>query len=171
MQHLFSPWRFQYVTQSKQQEGCVLCRLGAADPEQDEAGLIVHRGEHHFLVLNLYPYTSGHLMIVPYEHLARLSELSDAARNEMITLAAALERLLGEVYRPEGINLGMNLGECAGAGIIEHLHLHAVPRWCGDTSFMTVTGRTRVMPEDLHDTWRKLHGKLARTASGQGAGE
>jgi len=160
MQHLFSPWRFQYVTQAKETQGCVLCRLGAADAECDEAGLIVHRADHHFLVLNLYPYTSGHMMIVPYDHVARLGDLSVASRGEMTDLAARLERVLGEVYRPDGVNIGMNLGECAGAGIVDHLHMHVVPRWCGDTSFMTVTGETRVLPEDLHETWRKLHGKL-----------
>ena len=160
MQHLFSPWRFEYVTQAKEAHGYVLCRLGAASEDRDEGGLIIHRAEQHFLVLNLYPYTSGHLMIVPYDHVARLSDLSSASRAEMFELAAKLERLLGEVYDPDGINLGMNLGECAGAGIVDHLHMHAVPRWCGDTSFMTVTGGTRVLPEDLHETWHKLQGKL-----------
>jgi len=157
MDHLFSPWRFDYVSRpDKETEGCVFCGLGRADVSEDEAGFVLHRGQHHYSVLNLYPYTSGHLMIVPYEHQAKLAELSAESLAELTSLAARVEALLDEVYKPDGINLGMNLGECAGAGIADHLHLHAVPRWCGDTNFITVTGRTRVLPEDLHETWRKL---------------
>jgi len=160
MEHLFSPWRFQYVSQTKDEQGCVFCRIASADATEDQTHFVLHRGEHHFLVLNIYPYTTGHLMIVPYVHESRLSALHPEALNEMAALSARVERLLIDVYRSEGINFGMNLGHCAGAGIEDHLHLHAVPRWCGDTNFMTVTGNSRVLPEGLQDTWTKLHGRL-----------
>ncbi len=160
MEHLYSPWRFQYVTKAKDEPGCVFCRIGEADPQQDETFYVVHRAERNFLVLNIYPYTTGHLMIVPYQHEASLSGLPQESLVELATLSARVERLLLDVYHAEGINFGMNLGHCAGAGIVEHLHLHAVPRWCGDTNFMTITGDTRVLPEELKDTWRKLQGQL-----------
>jgi ATP adenylyltransferase len=160
MEHLFSPWRFQYVSKTKGEQGCVFCRLASADPSEDRAHFVLHRGEHHFLVLNIYPYTTGHLMIVPYVHESSLSALQPEALNELAALWVRVERLLKDVYRAEGINFGMNLGHCAGAGIEDHLHLHAVPRWCGDTNFMTVTGNSRVLPEELQDTWAKLHGRL-----------
>jgi ATP adenylyltransferase len=160
MEHLFSPWRFRYVTQAKSDGACVFCSIAEADPERDEALFVVHRAAHHFLVLNIYPYTSGHLMIVPYRHQAHLYDSAAEALLEMGELAARVERLLLTEYRAEGINFGMNLGHCAGAGIEQHIHVHAVPRWCGDTNFMTVTGQTRVLPEDLEETWRKLRGRL-----------
>jgi ATP adenylyltransferase len=161
MQHLFTPWRFKYVTQVEHQKGCILCGVAATDPSEDESVFILHRAEHNFLVLNIYPYTSGHLMIVPFEHYSRLAEMPEAALSEFTGLAVRVEKLLTEVYRPEGINMGMNLGLCAGAGIVEHLHMHAVPRWTGDTSFMTVVGDTRVIPEDLQKTWRKLRDRFS----------
>lgn len=160
MDRLFSPWRYSYVSAAPQDGECVLCSIGGADPVEDPRHFVVSRHSGHFVVLNIYPYNSGHLMIVPYAHAARLTELDAAARAEMFEIASRAERLLFDVYRAEGVNLGMNLGRCAGAGIAAHLHLHAVPRWGGDTSFMTVTGETRVLPEDLHDTWRKLRGRL-----------
>jgi ATP adenylyltransferase len=160
MEHLFSPWRFRYVTQPKGENGCVFCRIVESDPAEDEEHFVLARADHHFVVLNIYPYTTGHLMVVPYKHEASLSRLPREALGELAQLAARAERLLIDVYRAEGVNLGMNLGQCAGAGIQEHLHLHAVPRWCGDTNFMTVTGRTRVLPEELRETWRKLHGRI-----------
>jgi len=160
MQHVFSPWRFSYVSRGKDDAGCVFCSIGAAGPERDAELFVLHRAEHHFIVLNIYPYTTGHLMVVPFEHHSSLSDLPAAALAELAGLAAKVERLLLDQYHAEGINMGMNLGRCAGAGIADHLHLHAVPRWCGDTNFMTVTGDTRVLPEDLGETWRKLRGKL-----------
>jgi len=160
MQRVFSPWRFSYVSRGKDDGGCVFCSIGAADAERDAELFVLHRAEHNFVVLNIYPYTTGHLMVVPYLHRDRLSGLPSVALTEMAELSARVERLLLDEYRAEGINLGMNLGRCAGAGIADHLHLHAVPRWCGDTNFMTVTGDTRVLPEDLGETWRKLRGKL-----------
>jgi len=154
MDYLWTPWRYQYVTSAGKTGGCVFCDAAAAS--DDRANLIVHRGEWTFVILNRFPYTSGHLMIVPYQHAATLQELSDEPLLEMTRLARSLEGLLGEVYHPEGLNLGMNLGKSAGAGIAEHLHLHVLPRWTGDTNFMTVVGETRVLPEDLDITWQRL---------------
>lgn len=165
MEHLFSPWRFDYVTRQDEEQGCTLCRVAAEPPERDESVFILDRAAHNFVVLNIYPYTTGHLMIVPYAHLAGLGELPTETRGEMLALAARAEAVLRETYRPDGINLGLNLGRCAGAGIIEHLHLHVVPRWCGDTSFMTVTAGARVMPEELSESWRKLRGRFGAGAT------
>jgi ATP adenylyltransferase len=160
MDHLFTPWRFDYVTREDGGKGCTLCDVGSGPAERDEAAFILHRARHNFLVLNIYPYTNGHLMVVPFAHLARLADLPAETRIEMLALAAQAESVLGEIYRPDGINMGLNLGRCAGAGIIEHLHLHVVPRWYGDTSFMTVTGGARLMPETLAESWRRLHGRF-----------
>lgn len=160
MEYLFSPWRFGYVTQPKNESGCVFCRIAESDPGEDEQHFVLSRADHHFVVLNIFPYTPGHVMVVPYQHEASLSRLPREALEELARLAASAEKLLLDAYGAEGVNLGMNLGHCAGAGIQEHLHLHAVPRWCGDTNFMTVTGNTRVLPEELHATWVKLHGKI-----------
>jgi ATP adenylyltransferase len=156
MDYLFSPWRYRYLADAPaRSEGCVLCEhLQAHD---DAASLIVFRGERNAVMLNRYPYTSGHLMILPYAHVARLEESTPAARAEMMELAARAERILGREYRPQGLNLGLNLGEAAGAGIAGHLHLHVVPRWVGDANFMTVVGETRVLPVTLEDTWTRLH--------------
>jgi ATP adenylyltransferase len=160
MDHLFSPWRYAYVTSQKTEDGCVLCRLGAADPAEDEAGFVVARARHLFVVLNIYPYNSGHLMIVPYRHVPRLPALGDEVLHEMGRLAARVEEAMEEAYHPDGINFGMNLGRSAGAGIADHLHLHVVPRWAADTNFITVAGETRVLPETLHETWRRLRGRI-----------
>ena len=161
MDFLFTPWRYAYVTAERKPERCVLCDIAESDAGEDERLLVVHRGRHNFILLNAYPYTSGHLMVAPYRHVARLSLLDTAERDEIIGLAARVESVLEETYRPEGFNLGFNLGQCAGAGIAEHLHMHAVPRWIGDTSFMTVTGETRVMPESLEQSWQRLRGRFA----------
>jgi ATP adenylyltransferase len=160
MDRLFSPWRYAYVTGLKTGEPCVLCRLGDSDPSEDEAGFVVARYRHFYVVLNVYPYNSGHLMVVPYRHVADLPGLGDEVLGDLGVLAAKAEQALREVYHPDGINLGMNLGRSAGAGIADHLHLHVVPRWAGDTNFMTVAGETRVLPEDLHATWQRLRGKV-----------
>jgi ATP adenylyltransferase len=162
MDRLFCPWRYSYVTSIKDPEdGCILCDV--ADPESgdDEASLIVHRAEHNFIVLNRFPDNTGHLMIVPYEHLSRLSELPEAALVEMSILSATVERVLGSRYHPDGMNVGLNLGRYAGAGIADHLHMHFVPRWTGDTSFISVLGETRVFPETLEESWQRLHGQFS----------
>jgi ATP adenylyltransferase len=127
-----------------------------ASADQDEEWLIVFRGEHNLVVLNRYPYTSGHLMVVPYRHVSDLSGLDDAIAAELMALTRASERHLRSVYRPDGLNLGMNIGESAGAGIAGHIHMHVLPRWTGDANFMTTVGQTRVLPEDLNVTWRRL---------------
>ena len=127
-----------------------------AAEDRDEERLIVHRGEHNFVVLNRFPYTSGHVMVVPYRHVPDLSGLDEPAASELMALTRASERHLRAVYRPDGLNLGMNIGESAGAGIAGHIHMHVLPRWAGDANFMTTVGQTRVLPEDLNVTWRRL---------------
>ena len=117
---------------------------------------MVHRAAHNFVILNRFPYTSGHVMVVPYEHVASLEDLPDETLVEMIRLAREAEKHLRAIYRPDGLNLGMNLGKSAGAGIAGHVHMHVLPRWTGDTNFMTVVGETRVVPEDLEATWERL---------------
>ncbi len=159
MDYLWTPWRYQYISSVGEAAECVFC--AAARSERDAENLVVHRARHNFIILNRFPYTSGHVMVVPYQHVATLEELADAALSELMLLGRDCERVLREVYRPEGMNLGINLGRCAGAGIAGHLHLHALPRWTGDSNFMTVVGETRVMPEDLPVTWEKLRRAFA----------
>ena len=154
MDYLWTPWRYQYVTSPGQPHDCVFC--AAVKTSDDKAPLVVHRGAHNFIIVNRFPYTSGHIMVVPHQHVATLEELSDETLVELIRLARACEKRLRAVYRPEGLNLGMNIGHSAGAGIAGHVHLHVLPRWTGDTNFMTVVGETRVVPEDLEATWEKL---------------
>lgn len=127
-----------------------------AAEDRDEEWLIVYRGEHNFVVLNRFPYTSGHLMVVPYRHVPDLSGLDEPAAFELMAMTRAAEGHLRAVYRPDGLNLGMNIGESAGAGIAGHIHMHVLPRWAGDANFMTTVGQTRVLPEDLNVTWRRL---------------
>jgi ATP adenylyltransferase len=134
---------------------------GTAPDVADRAVFVLERGVTCFLVLNTFPYNSGHLMVVPYEHAGSLAGLPAATAAELMQLARRAERVLRTVYRPDGLNLGLNLGESAGAGVAHHLHLHAVPRWSGDTSFMTVAGETRVLPEMLDDSWLRLRAALA----------
>jgi len=155
MDYLWSPWRYRYVqTAAAKDIPCIFCHH-AAD-QNDEANFIVFRGQRNFVLLNLYPYTSGHLMIAPYEHVATLDAAAEATLEEMILLAQRAQLYLAALYKPTGFNLGMNLGESAGAGVIGHIHLHVLPRWTGDTSFMTTVSETRVLPEELPVTWRKL---------------
>jgi len=157
---LWTPWRLEYILSKKQPE-CVLCQMVHASPENDTANLLLYRGQHSFVVMNLYPYNSAHLMVVPYLHLSDLSALASEVLVEMGDMTQRILRLLKEVYRPEGFNLGMNLGKVAGAGIDDHLHQHIVPRWGGDTNFMPVLGETRCLPETLPDTYAKLKSSLA----------
>lgn len=154
MDYLWSPWRYRYLTSEPKLEGCIFCQM--AVESDDERNLIVHRGEYNFVVLNRYPYTSGHLMVVPYAHAAQLNAVEEVAAFELMKLARESETHIREVYNPNGLNIGMNIGESAGAGIAGHIHLHVLPRWAGDSNFMTVVGETRVLPEDLDVTWKKL---------------
>ncbi len=154
MDHLWSPWRYRFIENPRPDNGCVFCLAPQANRDADN--LILHRARHHFVILNLYPYTTGHLMVVPYRHIARLGESGPDALAEMMALASRAEALLSGAYRPDGFNVGMNLGKAAGAGIAGHIHLHVLPRWAGDANFVSVIGETRVMPEALADTYEKL---------------
>jgi ATP adenylyltransferase len=186
MDYLWSPWRYTYVTTADTalrpgvpaklsawpgDLGCVFCNLVAsvdfaiangmnADEAESAAGLVL-RGKHCFICLNAFPYTSGHVMIMPFQHLDRLAKLSGEAAHELIDLARRTEQALQKIYSPHGFNFGLNLGQAAGAGVAGHLHMHAMPRWVGDTNFMTTVGETRVLPEDLAITWKRLREALS----------
>ena len=161
MDYLWTPWRYPYITQAiaGKQPQCIFC--DAAARHDDAVTLIVHRGATCFVILNRYPYTSGHVMVVPYAHVAELSLCDAATLSELMQLAQRVEGVLNTLYRPDGMNLGMNLGRAAGAGVAGHLHLHALPRWIGDTNFMTVTAETRVHPEELATTYERMRKALA----------
>ncbi len=157
MDYLFTPWRYAYITGAHQPDApkeCLFCaRAKAAD---DKAALIVHRGKNCYVILNAYPYTNGHVMIVPHTHASELNKLSAETAAELMHLSQRLERVLRELYRPDGINLGMNIGQAAGAGIADHLHMHILPRWVADANFMSVIGETRMLPETLDVTWERI---------------
>lgn len=182
MDQLWTPWRYQYVTAADKAVrpgvppslsswtgdlGCVFCNLlasvdhaianGAPVDETEQAAGLVLRGTTCFICLNAYPYTSGHVMVIPHEHQASFAALPSATAHELTDLAQQTERVLTSLYSPHGINFGMNLGQAAGAGVAGHLHLHALPRWVGDTNFMTTIAETRVLPEDLSITWQRMH--------------
>jgi ATP adenylyltransferase len=160
---LWTPWRYDYIKSSAPQEGgqpdpCVFCAL--QDSADDESSFILHRAEHNYIVLNLYPYISGHLLIVPYAHIGELDAVPKETTDELMDLTKRCQTVLRETYHPHGFNLGMNLGRSAGAGVADHVHLHIMPRWTGDANFMSVIGETRVIPEDLKTTYSKLRGKF-----------
>jgi ATP adenylyltransferase len=186
MDHFWTPWRYNYVTAAERaarpgvpaalkawpgDKGCVFCNLiasvdhaiqeGMPREQAEAAGGIVLRAEHCFICLNAYPYTSGHVMMLPYAHLDRLAALPLDTAHELVELAQRTERVLDNVYTPHGFNFGLNVGQAAGAGVAGHLHLHAMPRWVGDTSFMTTVAETRVLPEDLETTWKRLRAAFA----------
>ena len=158
MDYLFTPWRYQYMASAAADKGspeaCLFCEAQKA--KDDAAMLIVHRGNHCLVMLNKFPYTNGHLMIAPYAHVDELRKLDGAGAQEMMALAQHADDVLRKVYRPDGLNLGMNLGRAAGAGVAGHIHLHALPRWFGDSNFMTVVGETRVLPESLEQTYERI---------------
>ncbi|HEX8846293.1 MAG TPA: HIT domain-containing protein [Pyrinomonadaceae bacterium] len=161
MDRLWSPWRYDYIKSGSGEESsrCVFCTMLEAEGE-DESKFILTRATHNFVVLNIYPYISGHLMIVPYEHLSEIAFAPKETTDEMMDLTKRAQGLLREVYHPHGFNLGMNLGRAAGAGVADHFHMHIMPRWTGDTNFMTTVGETRVHPEDLAITYQKLRGRF-----------
>ncbi|MBK8464629.1 MAG: HIT domain-containing protein [Chloracidobacterium sp.] len=161
MDLLWSPWRYDYITRGEAQKdsGCVFCDIQNS-PASDEEKFILKRAGFNFVILNVYPYATGHLLIVPYEHIADLDKADNQTTNEMMDLMKASQTSLSEVYKPEGFNLGMNLGKAAGAGVAEHFHMHVLPRWPGDVNFMTVIGQTRTMPESIQTTYEKLRGKI-----------
>lgn len=152
--YIWSPWRMKYVLRSEDSSECIFC--AALKQANDGQSLILHRGQRAFVILNRYPYTSGHLMVVPYQHVATLMEMDEDTRREVINLAANAERALRKVYHPGGLNIGVNIGKAAGAGVAGHVHFHVVPRWVGDTNFMSSLADTRVLPESLSDTYRRL---------------
>jgi diadenosine tetraphosphate (Ap4A) HIT family hydrolase len=166
LEHLWAGWRRDYVTAATEAERsgtdgeCVFCRLAASGPPSEANG-VVWRGPSTFAVLNAYPYASGHLLVAPVRHLADLSELTGAESASLWSTTEAAVAAVTAAYRPDGVNLGANLGRAAGAGIPGHLHLHVVPRWSGDTNFMTSVAGTRVMPESLAQAWEKLHAAWA----------
>lgn len=153
MEHLWSPWRMQYVTGGTARPDCVFC---AASSDEGQAALIVHRGVVAYVILNLFPYNNGHLMVVPYRHIASLVDATPDELLELMTLTRTSEQVLRKAYEPQGLNVGLNLGKAAGAGVADHLHIHLVPRWTGDTNFMTTVGGSRVLPETLDVTAARL---------------
>jgi ATP adenylyltransferase len=159
MDFLFTPWRYAFVTSAHKAAGCLFCELSQA--HDDPKNLIVHRDKHCFVILNAYPYTSGHVMVVPYQHVDQLQLLPEPAAQEMMALTRKLEGILRELYHPDGLNLGMNLGKAAGAGIAGHIHMHVLPRWVADANFISVIGETRVLPEDLATTYKRIRAKFA----------
>jgi ATP adenylyltransferase len=158
MEKLWAPWRMAYVGVS-QPSGCIFCTKPAES--EDAASLLLHRGEHAFIMLNAFPYNNGHLMIAPYRHTADLESLTAVENAEIMALSQLAMGLLRRAYSPDGYNLGMNLGRVAGAGIVDHLHLHIVPRWNGDTNFMPVVADTKVLPDSLENTYTRLRAALA----------
>ena len=138
----------------KKEEGCVFCNAHAK--EDSAANLIAFRGKHAFVILNRYPYTSGHLMVIPFQHVSTLEELDPTTRAEIMELTSQCITVLRKTYKPQGFNMGANIGEAAGAGVPGHIHIHIVPRWCGDTNFMSALGETRVLPEALEDTYKRV---------------
>lgn len=154
MENLWSPWRMKYVTDADNSGACVFCT--APGQKDGSVNLIVHRGERVYAILNRYPYTSGHLMVVPYAHVSSIELLTPEVRFEMIEMVNQAILVLRKVYQPDGFNIGINMGVAGGAGIAEHAHIHIVPRWGGDTNFMSTTGEIRVIPEDLAVTFKRI---------------
>ncbi|NYF78391.1 HIT family protein [Granulicella arctica] len=192
MDHLWTPWRYSYVTRAQptarkgvpaaldawpveEDKHCVFCNLiasanyaiahGMPLEVADRAALIIHRSKRCFICLNAFPYATGHILILPYDHLDSLAKLPIPTAEEMMRLSQHAETALRSVYRPDGLNFGLNLGESAGAGVADHLHMHALPRWRGDTNFMTVTAETRVLPETLEITWTRLEAAFKEKAT------
>lgn len=161
MDYLWSPWRYQYVSKTESSQSCIFCEKSSSG--DDTANLVLFRGNLNFVLLNLFPYTTGHLMVAPYGHVATLEEADSETAAEMMALTRQAQRILREVYRAPGFNLGMNIGSCAGAGVAGHIHMHVLPRWPGDANFMTSVGETRVMPEDIATTYQKLRHAFAGT--------
>ena len=157
MEYLWAPWRIEYIKKAKE-VGCIFCQKPAE--ESDAANYILYRGQKNFIIMNSYPYNPGHLMIAPYRHVANMDELTDEELGEHFKMVAKSTRILRQVFKPDGFNIGINLGRIAGAGIDKHIHTHIVPRWAGDTNFMPVMADTRVINEALGETYQKLRGKF-----------
>jgi len=154
MDYLWTPWRYAYVTTAEKATGCIFCDLPKAG--DDQKSRITYRGQHSYIILNAFPYTPGHVMIVPYAHLDELRKLPADAAQEMMALSQRIEGVLRDLYKPDGVNLGMNIGKAAGAGVAGHIHMHALPRWVADANFVSVIGETRMLPETLEVTWKRV---------------
>ncbi|RPJ22711.1 MAG: HIT domain-containing protein [Chloroflexi bacterium] len=159
MNHIWSPWRMEYIENNNKEEDCIFCI--AQEKEDSAENLIAFRGERAYVILNRYPYTSGHLMVVPFDHKPNLEELDPQTRAEMMELSTRCMTVLRKIYVPQAFNMGANIGEAAGAGVKSHVHLHVVPRWAGDTNFMSAVGATRVLPELLEDTYQRVKNGFA----------
>jgi ATP adenylyltransferase len=159
MDYLWTPWRYAYVTGADRAPACIFCE---APKQTDSQAHIVHRGTHCYVILNTYPYSNGHVMIVPYAHLDELRKLPAEAAAEMMALTQRMESVLRALYHPDGINLGMNIGKAAGAGVAGHIHMHVLPRWIADANFVSVIGETRVLPEALEVTWERIRQELGK---------
>ena len=158
MDYLWTPWRYAYASTAEKASGCIFCDLPKLG--DDAKALIVHRGKDCFVILNVYPYTPGHVMIVPFAHVDELQKLPAAASHEMMDLSQRIEGVLRTLYKPDGINLGMNIGKAAGAGVAGHIHMHALPRWVADANFLSVVGETRILPESLEITYERIKNAL-----------
>jgi len=156
MERLWTPWRYDYVSSVGKVSGCVLCHVVEGGTQDDAENLVLFRAALNYVIINKYPYSNGHLMVAPFRHVANLAAADAEQVGEMMRLAQACETILGEAYAPEGFNIGMNIGRAAGAGVHEHHHLHIVPRWTGDASFMSATADTRVIPETPQGTYERL---------------
>lgn len=163
MGRLYAPWRSVYLMGGQPASGCLFCEIAAAGTDRDRDNFVLERGREWFVMINRYPYTTGHVMVVSRRHVEKVSDLGAEEGAEMVHLLARCERAIKRAYGPDGINLGANLGRSAGAGIIGHFHLHMVPRWHGDTNFMSVVAETRVVSEDLHVTYDRLLGALGES--------
>jgi ATP adenylyltransferase len=163
MDYLWTPWRYAYVTAGDKTTDCIFCDLPKAG--DDAKAHIVHRGQHCYIVLNTYPYTPGHVMVVPFAHLDELQKLPTAAAHEMMELSQHMERVLRKLYKPDGLNLGMNIGKAAGAGVAGHIHMHVLPRWVADANFVSVVGETRILPESLEITYERIRSALKSLVS------
>ena len=163
MDTLWSPWRYEYIASAgasqPESNKCIFCSL-RDDPDHDERNFVVYRGRLNFVVLNIYPYISGHLLVVAHEHVGELDAAAKETTDELMDLTKRCQTALREAYQPAGFNIGMNLGKAAGAGVADHLHIHIMPRWIGDTNFMSTVANTRVIPEDLTTTYQKLRAKF-----------
>jgi ATP adenylyltransferase len=166
MERLWRPWRLAYVSdiESARDDKCIFCTKPAGD--DDRAELILHRGETAYIIMNLYPYNTGHVMVAPYRHVGAIEELTETEARELMDLTTLAVETIKEEMRPQGFNLGMNLGSAAGAGFAEHLHMHIVPRWHGDTNFMPVVGKSKVMPETVEGSYSRLSRTMAALLEG-----
>jgi len=162
MENLWTPWRFHYISNGLPEGECIFCCLRDEDPAKDRDNFVISRRHCNYVILNRFPYTSGHTLVVTNRHIATLGEVEPAELNEMMDLARSLEAALKSVYQPDGFNVGFNLGECAGAGVAGHLHLHVVPRWTGDSNMVSVLSQTRIIPEALESTFDKLRPLLQK---------